>query len=128
MTTDPEAVVPYLYASRHTSGLQRQARKWSHYLCVSLAVLAAILLSYPFAAAQAGEIRRVLIPNEGGLQYPAIARINEAIREALQGSKYGVEIHGEYMETNFFPDEADQKLFRDFYLRKYEHHRPDVII
>ncbi len=32
------------------------------------------------------------------------------------------------METNFFPDEADQKLFRDFYLRKYEHHRPDVII
>ena len=34
----------------------------------------------------------------------------------------------EYMETQLFPDEADQKQLRDFYLRKYQYHRPDVII
>ncbi len=32
------------------------------------------------------------------------------------------------METALFPDDADQKLFRDFYIRKYRDHRPDVII
>jgi PAS domain S-box-containing protein len=128
MTADPEAVVPHLSASRHTSGPQRQVRGWARYVCQSLATLAAIVLSYPFAAAQTKEVRRILILNEGGLQYPAIALINEAIREALHGSKHGIEIYSEYMETNLFPDEADQKLFRDFYVRKYQHHRPDVVI
>ncbi len=128
MTADPKAVVPYPSATRHTSGPQRQARRWPRHLCVLLATLAAIVLSHPIAAAQMKEIRRVLILNEGGIQYPAIFLINDAIRESLQRSKYGIEIYREYMETNLFPDEADQKVFRDFLVRKYQHHRPDLII
>ena len=102
--------------------------KWARYLCVLLATLAAIVSFHPIAGAQKKEVRRVLILNEGGLQYPSIAFINQAIRESLQGSKYRVEMYSEYMETNLFPDEADQKLFREFYVRKYQNHRPDVII
>jgi len=32
------------------------------------------------------------------------------------------------MDTLLFPDPADQKEFRDFYLRKYQNRKPDVII
>ena len=128
MTEDPKAVVPYPSANRHTSGPQRQARRWPRHLCVLLATLAAIVSSHPIAAARMKEVRRVLILNEGGIQYPAIALINDAIRESLQRSEYGIEIYREYMETNLFPDEADQKLIRDYYVRKYQQHRPDVII
>ncbi|HVI79054.1 MAG TPA: hypothetical protein VM715_12995, partial [Candidatus Acidoferrum sp.] len=101
---------------------------WARYLYVSLATLAAIVSLHPIAGAQKKEVRRVLILNEVGIQYPSIAWINDAVRESLQGSKYDIEMYGDYMETNSFPDEADQKLFRDFYVRKYQHHRPDLVI
>ena len=32
------------------------------------------------------------------------------------------------MDTLLFPDPADQQEFRDFYLRKYQNRKPDVII
>jgi len=125
MTADPKPVVLCLSTSRRTSGPQCQAKNWAR---VSLATLAAIVLCHSTAAAPIKEVRRVLILNEAGIQYPSIAQINDAVRESLQKSKYGIEMYGEYMETNLFPDEADQKLFRDFYVRKYQHHRPDLII
>jgi hypothetical protein len=39
-----------------------------------------------------------------------------------------VEVYQEYMDTIYFPDPADQKRFREFYIRKYQNRRPDVII
>jgi PAS domain S-box-containing protein len=42
MTTDPKAVVLYLYAGRRTSGVQGQAMKWAHYVCVLLATFAVV--------------------------------------------------------------------------------------
>jgi PAS domain S-box-containing protein len=128
MTADPEAGLLYPSLGRDASGPQRSRRKWPSYVCVSLATLAAVVLCHPAAAAPIKEVRRILILNEAGIHYPAIRYINDAIRESLQASKYDVEIYGEYMDTNLFPGEADQKLFRDFYLRKYEHHRPDLIV
>ena len=32
------------------------------------------------------------------------------------------------METTLFPDAADQRRFRDFYIRKYQNRQPDIII
>lgn len=75
-----------------------------------------------------GTIRRILILNEVNASYPAIGLIDDAIRESLQGSKYRIEIYREYLETALFPEAADQKLIRDFLVRKYHDRRPDVII
>jgi PAS domain S-box-containing protein len=72
--------------------------------------------------------RRILILNEVNASYPAIALIDDAIRESLEQSKYGIEIYREYMDTALFSSEADQKLIRELNIRKYQYRRPDVII
>src|SRR5690242_16706478 len=64
--------------------------------------------------------RRVLILNELNASYPAIVVVDDAIREILHGSKYRIEIYREYMDTELFSSEADQKLLRDLYIRKYQ--------
>src|ERR1700751_2771614 len=78
--------------------------------------------------AQAGPLRRMLIVNEVGPSYPLINLVDQGIRAALANSPYKVEVYREYMETVLFPDPADYLLFRDFYIRKYEKHKPDLII
>ena len=100
----------------------------THYVRIVVAALVAILLSHPIGAEPPKEVRRILILNEVGTSYPGIVFINEAIGESLEGSKYQIEIYREYMETTLFPDEADQERFRDFYIRKYQDRRPDLII
>jgi ABC-type uncharacterized transport system substrate-binding protein len=78
--------------------------------------------------AQIKPIRRVLILNEAGTSYPGIVIINEGIQAALNDSPYRLEFYSEYMDTQLFPDSADQQEFRDFYLRKYLNRKPHVII
>jgi hypothetical protein len=79
-------------------------------------------------AAQVKPSRRVLILNEVGTSYPLINFVDEGIRTALAKSPYSIEFYREYMETVLFSDSADQQRFRDFYVRKYQNRRPDVII
>ena len=79
-------------------------------------------------ADQGTPIRRVLILNEVGPSYPLIKLIDEGILSSLSDSPYQIEFYREYMETALFPDAADQQLFRDFYLRRYENRKLDVII
>jgi signal transduction histidine kinase len=98
-----------------------------HFL-VSLAILAATVLSRPTAAAPTKEVRRILILNETGTSYPAIPVINQGIQTALSNSPYHIEFYTEYMDTGLFPDPAVQQGFRDFYIRKYQNRQPDVII
>jgi len=117
MTPDPKAV-PYLHASRHTSGPQRQAGTWARYLCVTLATFAAVVSSHPIAVAQTKETRRILILNEVGTSYFAIAIINQGIQTALNDSPYRIEFYSEYLDTALFPDPAAQQEFRDSYIRK----------
>jgi signal transduction histidine kinase len=99
------------------------------HLWVVLAALAAVLfLSQPIGAEPPAEIRHILILNEVGSSYPGIAIINEGIQAALSDSPYRLEFYSEYMDTGLFPDPAEQQEIRDFYLRKYQKRKPDVII
>ena len=72
--------------------------------------------------------RRILVLNDVDPSSTAYSLIDQGIRESLRGSKYHIEVYPEYMETPLFPDAADQKLIRDFYVRKYRNRKPDVII
>ena len=78
--------------------------------------------------AQVKEVRRVLIIYESSPYSPLPNLVDQGIRTALEHSPYQVEFYHEHMETAAFPDPADQQLFRDFYLRKYQNRRPDLII
>ena len=101
----------------------------THHLWILLAALAAcFFLSQPIGAEPPKEIRRVLILNEVGISYPGIAIINAEIQAALNDSPYRLEFYSEYMDTGLFPDPADQQEFRDFYLRKYQNRKLQVII
>jgi signal transduction histidine kinase len=108
--------------------LEQQAPGETRQLWVALAALAAIFLSQPIAAEPTKEIRRILILNELGTSYPGIVIINGGIQAALNDSPYRLEFYSEYMDTGLFPDPADQREFRDFYLRKYQNRKPHLII
>ena len=54
--------------------------------------------------------------------------INQGIQTVLNDSPYRLEFYSEYMDTTLFPDPATQQEFRDFYVRKYQNRKPDVII
>jgi PAS domain S-box-containing protein len=127
-TSDHGIVAPALHHRPLASGPQCRGRSGKRQPWVRLAVLAAIFLSHSVAAAPVKEVRRVLILNEVGTSYPAINLINQAIQTALQNSPYRLEFYSEYLDTILFPDPDTQHWFRDFYIRKYEHRRPDVII
>jgi PAS domain S-box-containing protein len=89
-----------------------------------------LLCAFPVGVAQAQikPIRRVLIINEVNTTFPGIPLIDDGIRLGLSTSPYQLEVYREYMDTVYFPDPADQQRFRDFYIRKYQNRKPDVII
>jgi len=112
--------------SRYSGG--RHSYPFKSLKAESLLPLVLLLLLQNLVMAQVQPVRRVLILNEVGTSYPGINIIDKGIRSALQDSPYHLEFYTEHMDTMLFPDAADQKLFRDFYLRKYENRKPDVII
>ena len=89
-----------------------------------------LLLLYAFRGvdAQLQPVRRVLILNEVSTAWPGIPMVDEGIRSALDTLPYKMEVYREYMDTIYFPDSADQQRFREFYIRKYQNRRPNVII
>ena len=103
-----------------------RARKWARYLCATAAFAA--IVTYSIAAEPAKEVRRILILNEVGTSYPGINLIDQGILAGLENSSYQLEMYREYMDSILFPDPADQQRFRDFYIRKYQNRRPDVVI
>ena len=80
------------------------------------------------AASPAKDVRRVLLLYPLGPSSPTIALIDREIRTALEQSPYQVEFYTEYMDTNLFPDDASQREFRKWYIRKYRDRKPDVIV
>jgi signal transduction histidine kinase len=81
------------------------------------------------ARAQTREVRRVLILNVlGPLSSPGVAAVDQAIVTGLEQSEYQIELYSEDLEATLFPDEASQRQFREWYIRKYRDRRPDVII
>lgn len=87
-----------------------------------------LLLCQLAASAQVKPSRRILILYESAPESPLAKLVDQGLRSALDNSPYRVEFYREYMETAAFPDPADQQIFRDFYIRKYQHRKPDVII
>src|SRR5215471_4482554 len=91
-----------------------------------------VLVLLCFLPCRVGEAQpklpRLLILNEVGTTYPGITLIDQGIRDVLDTSPDKLETYREYMDTILFPDAADQQQFRDFYIRKYQNRRPDLII
>jgi PAS domain S-box-containing protein len=98
-------------------------------LRITIAVIVLfLLLSASIRATEPPPIRRVLILYEVGTSYPGINLIDQGIRAALDASPYKLEVYREYMDALLFPDPADQQRFREFYIRKYQNRKPDIII
>ena len=77
---------------------------------------------------QVKEVRRILVFNELGLGSPGVAAVNRELVSALEDSPYQIEFYGESLDTHLFPDEASQRQFRDWFLRKYRERKPDLIV
>jgi signal transduction histidine kinase len=94
-----------------------------------LAVFAAFFLPQVMMAQQTKAVRRVLIFNDfGSISSPGIVALDQAIAAGLASSPYQIELYNENLEATLFPDEASQRLFREWYIRKYADRKPDVII
>lgn len=112
----------------YNRGGQDTRRGRTHHVWVALAVLAAIILAFPTAAAPTKEVRRILILNEENATYPGINIINQGIQAGLNDSPYHFQLYAEYMDTTLFPDPAVQQELRDSYIRKYRNLKLDLII
>src|ERR1700751_2899668 len=106
----------------------RKRRSITLRVCLRTLVFLLLLSCLPRVAQPQSERRRVLILYEVGTSGPAVSLIYQGIVAAFETSPYKLEIYREYMESVLFPDPADQQMFREFYIRKYQHRRPDVII
>lgn len=93
-------------------------------------VVLLLLCAFPEGVvnAQVKPVRRVLIIYEVNPTFPGINIIDAGVRAALDNSPYKLEIYRAYLDTIYFPDEADQQEIRAFYIHKYQNRRPDVII
>ena len=108
---------------------ERSALKSESWRLSKLLPLLFIALGFSlYAAAQDEPARRILVLNADGFLFPAINVIDQAIYKALMNSPVRLELYYEHMDANLFPDPSDQQRFRDFYIRKYENRRPDVVI
>jgi PAS domain S-box-containing protein len=103
--------------------LEVQASIW-----LALSILALCFSLQLVCIGQVAQIRRVLVLNEVNASYPLIELVDRGIRSGLANSPYHLEFYFEYFDTTLFPDQPTQQEFRDFYLRKYQRRRPDVII
>src|SRR5580700_3292081 len=95
---------------------------------VAFILIVCCLLWQSTAAAPIEQIRRVLVFYEWSLSGPGIAKVDSAIRSALNDSPYQIEFYSENLETILFPDEASQQEFREWYIHKYRDRKPDLII
>jgi signal transduction histidine kinase len=91
-------------------------------------ILGVFLLLHSPAAGQVKPLRRVIIVHQTGAYEPLADYVDRGIRAAFDSSPYRIESHREFMEPTFFPDSSEQLLIREFYAKKYENRRPDLII
>ena len=87
------------------------------------------LLPQLTGAAPIKEVRRVLIFNVySPLSSPGVAAIDQAIVAGLEKAPYQIELYNEELESALFPDEASQRDFQEWFIRRYRDRKPDVII
>src|SRR5246127_1193322 len=97
-------------------------------LNLALCMLLGALLFPPISSPQTKQVKRVLVLYELGLSSPAVAVVDQELRDTLANTPYQIELYHEYFETVLFPDPAMQQEFRDSYIRKYRDRRPNLII
>ena len=102
--------------------------KTTRFCLLSLAALALFTVPAQDVAQAQPKPRRLLILYEVGTTYPGVNLIDQGIRDVLDTSPDKLETYREYMDTILFPEPTDQQKFRDFYIRKYQNRKPDVII
>jgi PAS domain S-box-containing protein len=115
----------FLCASDNGPRLRLSAR---HSATFAAVLLAGCFLFPTVCSAQVKPIRRLLILYESSPSSPLPNLVDHGIQTALNNSPYLIEFHREYMETASFPDPVDQQMFRDYYIRKYQNRRPNVVI
>jgi signal transduction histidine kinase/ABC-type uncharacterized transport system substrate-binding protein len=94
-----------------------------------LVAIASFLFPQSIVAQPAKAVRRVLIFNDfGSISSPGIAILDQAIAAGLENSPYQIELYNENLEATLFPDEASQRRFREWYIRKYSDRKPDLIV
>jgi signal transduction histidine kinase/ABC-type uncharacterized transport system substrate-binding protein len=94
-----------------------------------LVAVAGFLILQSLLAQPTRTVRRVLIFNDfGPISSPGIAALDQAIATGLATSPHQIELYNENLEATLFPDDASQHRFREWYIRKYEDRKPDVII
>ncbi len=54
--------------------------------------------------------------------------MDQAIVAGLEKAPYQIELYHEELESSLFPDEASQRDFREWFMRRYSERKPDVII
>jgi signal transduction histidine kinase/ABC-type uncharacterized transport system substrate-binding protein len=119
----------FLLLSYCESGLCPQRRTRAPKFALLLIALAAFFLPQVIVAQQTKPVRRVLIFNDfGSISSPGIAALDQAVAAGLASSQYQIELYSENLEATLFPDEASQRRFREWYVRKYADRKPDVII
>ena len=98
-------------------------------VCILSVALGALFPNHLPAAAPVKEVRRVLVFNDlNNNSSPGFALTDKAIFDGLEKSPYQIELYTESLESTLFPDEESQRKFRDWYIHKYQHRKPDVII
>jgi signal transduction histidine kinase len=115
----------------------RQAHAWNFFRSYgqggrraqALFAAAILFLSQLLSAQSAKPVRRVLILNDfNAISSPGIALLDQAVAAGLESSAYQVELYTESLESTLFSDDATQKRFNDWYIRKYSDRKPDLII
>jgi PAS domain S-box-containing protein len=108
---------------------QLDARRNEGRRTCALLIATAFLLPQLTGAAPIKEVRRVLIFNVySPLSSPGVAAIDQAIVAGLEKAPYQIELYNEELESALFPDEASQRDFQEWFIRRYRDRKPDVII
>jgi PAS domain S-box-containing protein len=79
--------------------------------------------------AEVNDVRRVLVFNDfDPIASPGVAMLDQAIFTAVSQSRYQIEWYDESLGANLFTDEASQRHIREWYVRKYQDPKPNLII
>jgi signal transduction histidine kinase/ABC-type uncharacterized transport system substrate-binding protein len=119
----------FRHRSRCDSGRYPQEKPAGARFVLALVVAAAFLFPQSLGAQQIKAVRRVLIFNDfSRISSPGVAVLDQEIAAGLATSPYQIELYSENLDVTLFPDKASQDRFHEWYIRKYENRKPDLII
>src|SRR5262245_12762031 len=95
--------------------------------CAALVLALALAAGLSPGLAQARQ--KVLFIFDEDKDLPGLALINRGLREVFQREmKDGVELYSESLHVSQFKDPGHYRVLRDYFRRKYEGKRPDLIV